>query len=178
VFLNKTDVAGGMDEQEVIKALDLERILTHRWVVVPCSAITGENLAKGLDWVVQDARDRLFLYWSPERQNFVMSFEERTSAGLMDGQVPRRSWNEQAKAHRPLENLVDLTTSTASRSLSALSDIHRPQLGLFRDRNCPLKTWTTTKVKSVRIDRRSENKHSPELNLLGWRMFPSPPPLS
>jgi hypothetical protein len=24
--------------------------------------MTGENLERGLDWVVQDARDRLFLY--------------------------------------------------------------------------------------------------------------------
>ncbi|KAK7900164.1 hypothetical protein LTR67_003910 [Exophiala xenobiotica] len=62
VFLNKTDVAGGVSEPEVTKALELGKILTHRWVVVPCSAITGRNLEKGLDWVVQDARDRLFLY--------------------------------------------------------------------------------------------------------------------
>ncbi|KAJ9646029.1 hypothetical protein, variant [Exophiala oligosperma] len=62
VFLNKTDVAGGMDEQEVTRVLELERILTHRWVVVSCSAMTGKNLETGLDWVVQDARDRLFLY--------------------------------------------------------------------------------------------------------------------
>jgi ADP-ribosylation factor-like protein 2 len=62
VFLNKTDVAGGMTEQEATQQLDLQRILTHRWIVVPCSAMTGENLEKGLDWVVQDARDRLFLY--------------------------------------------------------------------------------------------------------------------
>ncbi|OCT44666.1 ADP-ribosylation factor-like protein 2 [Cladophialophora carrionii] len=62
VFLNKTDVAGSMSEQEATQLLDLNSILTHRWVVVPCSAMTGENLEKGLDWVVQDARDRLFLY--------------------------------------------------------------------------------------------------------------------
>jgi len=62
VFLNKTDVAGGMTEKEVTQLLDLKRILTHRWIVVRCSAMTGENLEKGLDWVVQDARDRLFLY--------------------------------------------------------------------------------------------------------------------
>ncbi|KIW34194.1 uncharacterized protein PV07_00989 [Cladophialophora immunda] len=62
VFLNKTDVAGGMTKEEVTQLLDLKRILTHRWIVVPCSAMTGENLEKGLDWVVQDARDRLFLY--------------------------------------------------------------------------------------------------------------------
>ncbi|EXJ55445.1 ADP-ribosylation factor-like 2 [Cladophialophora yegresii CBS 114405] len=62
VFLNKTDVAGGMSEQEATQLLDLNSVLTHRWVVVPCSAMTGENLEKGLVWVVQDARDRLFLY--------------------------------------------------------------------------------------------------------------------
>jgi ADP-ribosylation factor-like protein 2 len=27
-----------------------------------CSAMTGENLQEGLQWVVQDAKDRLFLY--------------------------------------------------------------------------------------------------------------------
>ena len=62
VFLNKIDVAGGMNEEEATELLDLRRILTHRWVVVPCSAMTGENLERGLDWVVQDAKDRLFLY--------------------------------------------------------------------------------------------------------------------
>ena len=62
VFLNKTDVPGCMSEEEVKRSLALERIITHRWVIVPCSAMTGKNLDKGLDWVVQDARDRLFLY--------------------------------------------------------------------------------------------------------------------
>ena len=27
-----------------------------------CSAITGENLKEGLGWVVDDAKERLFLY--------------------------------------------------------------------------------------------------------------------
>ena len=62
VFLNKTDIRGCMSVGEATKALELERIHTHRWQVVPCSAMTGENLDKGLGWVVQDARDRLFLY--------------------------------------------------------------------------------------------------------------------
>ncbi len=62
IFLNKIDVAGCMDEDDVKQALELDRILTHRWTVVPCSAMTGINLEKGLGWVVQDARDRLFLY--------------------------------------------------------------------------------------------------------------------
>ena len=62
VFLNKIDIRGCMSVEEAIKALQLERIQTHRWKVIRCSAMTGENLESGLDWVVQDARDRLFLY--------------------------------------------------------------------------------------------------------------------
>ncbi|TKX22811.1 ADP-ribosylation factor-like protein alp41 [Elsinoe australis] len=62
VFKNKSDISGGMDEEEIVKALDLESITTHRWKVMTCSAITGQNLTEGLEWVVQDAKDRLFLY--------------------------------------------------------------------------------------------------------------------
>lgn len=45
-----------------LQALQLDAIKTHKWTIVRCSAITGEKLEKGLEWVVQDARDRLFLY--------------------------------------------------------------------------------------------------------------------
>jgi ADP-ribosylation factor-like protein 2 len=40
----------------------LDNIHTHKWRIMTCSAITGENLQEGLHWVVQDAKDRLFLY--------------------------------------------------------------------------------------------------------------------
>ncbi|PGH28201.1 hypothetical protein AJ80_00091 [Polytolypa hystricis UAMH7299] len=62
VFLNKTDVDGCMDESEVRQGLQLDMIKTHKWTVMPCSAMTGRNLIPGLEWVVQDAKDRLFLY--------------------------------------------------------------------------------------------------------------------
>ena len=62
VFLNKTDIQGCMREDEVQQKLELDSIATHKWVIMPCSAITGENLENGLAWVVQDARDKLFLY--------------------------------------------------------------------------------------------------------------------
>jgi len=51
-----------MGDDEVRQKLDLDSISTHKWIIVRCSAMTGENLTKGLAWVVQDARDRLFLY--------------------------------------------------------------------------------------------------------------------
>jgi hypothetical protein len=51
VYLNKTDIRGCVSVEEVTKALELDRIHTHRWTVTPCSAMTGENLEKGLGWV-------------------------------------------------------------------------------------------------------------------------------
>ncbi|KAL9571036.1 hypothetical protein ACKAV7_004828 [Fusarium commune] len=62
VFANKTDVEGCMTEEEILSELQLESIRTHRWHILPCSAITGTNLKEGLSWVVEDAKKRLFLY--------------------------------------------------------------------------------------------------------------------
>ncbi|WPH03294.1 ADP-ribosylation factor family protein [Acrodontium crateriforme] len=62
VLKNKSDVAGCMSEDDIARGLQLEAIKTHKWHILPCSAMTGLNLHEGLAWVVQDAKDRLFLY--------------------------------------------------------------------------------------------------------------------
>jgi ADP-ribosylation factor-like protein 2 len=62
VFANKTDVDGCMTEAEILSELQLESIRTHRWKILPCSAMTGSNLKEGLSWVVEEAKKRLFLY--------------------------------------------------------------------------------------------------------------------
>jgi ADP-ribosylation factor-like protein 2 len=82
VFANKTDVQGCMTGDEIAQvrpnlhtgrgarelmltgeqALQLKDIRTHRWNILRCSAMTGENLKEGLAWVVEDAKARLFLY--------------------------------------------------------------------------------------------------------------------
>nr|POE85163.1 adp-ribosylation factor-like protein 2 [Quercus suber] len=62
VFKNKSDVHACMDESEIRQGLALDTILTHKWHIMLCSAMTGHNLQEGLEWVVQDAKDRLFLY--------------------------------------------------------------------------------------------------------------------
>ncbi|KAH7389849.1 ADP-ribosylation factor family-domain-containing protein [Pyrenochaeta sp. MPI-SDFR-AT-0127] len=82
VFKNKSDVAGAMTEDEVrrvgdmlragcranatnsnrVQGLQLDAIKTHHWTIMTCSAMTGLNLQQGLEWVVQDAKARLFLY--------------------------------------------------------------------------------------------------------------------
>ena len=43
-----------------MQALDLESIRTHHWKIWPCSALTGDNLVQGLDWVVDDVATRLY----------------------------------------------------------------------------------------------------------------------
>ncbi|KAM0196616.1 hypothetical protein ACHAPA_001514 [Fusarium lateritium] len=62
VFANKTDVEGCMTKEEILSELQLESIRSHRWHILPCSAMTGTNLKEGLSWVVEDAKRRLFLY--------------------------------------------------------------------------------------------------------------------
>ncbi|KAF1914696.1 ADP-ribosylation factor [Ampelomyces quisqualis] len=62
VLKNKSDVPGAMSEDEVGEGLQLEAIRTHAWHIMSCSAMTGMNLDEGLEWVVRDARARLFLY--------------------------------------------------------------------------------------------------------------------
>ena len=43
-----------------IQALDLKAIVTHHWQIVPCSAITGERLLDGVNWVTADISSRVF----------------------------------------------------------------------------------------------------------------------
>ncbi|CAN9095858.1 ADP-ribosylation factor [Alternaria alternata] len=62
VFKNKSDVPGSMTEDDICEGLRLDAIKTHKWHVMTCSAMTGMNLQEGLEWVVQDAKARLFLY--------------------------------------------------------------------------------------------------------------------
>ncbi|OCL09755.1 ADP-ribosylation factor [Glonium stellatum] len=62
VFKNKSDVPDSMTEEEVRQGLRLDSIKTHKWTIMACSAMTGMKLQEGLQWVVQDAKDRLFLF--------------------------------------------------------------------------------------------------------------------
>ena len=42
------------------QALDLLSIKSHHWKIQPCSAVTGDHLVDGLDWVVNDVSSRLY----------------------------------------------------------------------------------------------------------------------
>ena len=52
----------GIRDPNKAQGLELDSIRTHRWNIVSCSAVTGEGLKEGMHWVVQDAKDRLFLF--------------------------------------------------------------------------------------------------------------------
>ena len=60
VFANKQDIAGACSLQEIRTLLDLDSIHKHHWTIMPCSAVTGQNLLEGIDWLVNDVAQRLF----------------------------------------------------------------------------------------------------------------------
>ncbi|KAL8642920.1 MAG: hypothetical protein Q9228_000457 [Teloschistes exilis] len=62
VLANKSDIEGSMSVEEIRKSLALDAIKTHNWTIKQCSATTGLNVQEGIQWVVEDARKRLFLY--------------------------------------------------------------------------------------------------------------------
>jgi ADP-ribosylation factor-like protein 2 len=53
---------GGPMMTDGVQGLGLDAIQTHKWAILSCSAMSGLNLHEGLQWVVQDAKARLFLY--------------------------------------------------------------------------------------------------------------------
>ncbi|KAF4517290.1 hypothetical protein B566_EDAN008624 [Ephemera danica] len=42
------------------EVLQLESIKTHHWRIMWCSALTGENLLPGMDWLINDIAARIF----------------------------------------------------------------------------------------------------------------------
>jgi len=60
VFANKQDLPGALSSDQIKEALELESIKSHHWLIQDCSAVTGENLLKGMDWVIDDIAARIF----------------------------------------------------------------------------------------------------------------------
>ena len=60
MFANKQDLPGSLTKEEIRDVLELEKIKTHHWQIVGCSAVTGENLLAGVDWLLDDISRRIF----------------------------------------------------------------------------------------------------------------------
>ncbi|KZO94929.1 ARF/SAR superfamily [Calocera viscosa TUFC12733] len=65
IFANKQDIKGALSVKEIHDALALGSIKSHRYRILPCSAVTGENLVEGFDWIVDDIASRLYYSSTP-----------------------------------------------------------------------------------------------------------------
>lgn len=55
LLLNRLPIPGPL------QALDLQSMGRRHWRIVGCSAVTGEGLLDGFDWLIDDIRSRIFL---------------------------------------------------------------------------------------------------------------------
>lgn len=62
VFANKRDIQGAMSLEAITDALGLKNLVNRRWRVVPCSAVTGDGLLEGFDWLVNDCAERIYMF--------------------------------------------------------------------------------------------------------------------
>jgi ADP-ribosylation factor-like protein 2 len=60
---NKQDLPGALSLPEISEALQLsdESISGRHWTVMACSAVTGDGLVEGVEWLVNDISSRIFV---------------------------------------------------------------------------------------------------------------------
>jgi len=56
VLANKIDLGPKIQEQELIKGLNLDYIVDNPWLVIPISAKYGNNIEKALDFLIKQAK--------------------------------------------------------------------------------------------------------------------------
>merc|ERR1712060_476569 len=62
LLLQQERIAGACSAEEIRDILGLDTVDTRHWRIAACSAYTGEGLAAGVDWLVQDITSRIFMY--------------------------------------------------------------------------------------------------------------------
>ena len=55
VYANKQDIDGALSADEIMKSIELEEITLRPWSITSCSALTGEGVKEGLEWLVDKA---------------------------------------------------------------------------------------------------------------------------
>jgi ADP-ribosylation factor-like protein 2 len=64
VWANKQDIQGSATSEQIKNFLKLQENLQYKnrhWSIHPCSAVTGDGLMEGMDWLVDDISSRIFL---------------------------------------------------------------------------------------------------------------------
>lgn len=58
VFANKQDLPGAIDSAGIAQALDLSSIKARQWHIQRASAIKGEGLDEGMDWLAETLKNK------------------------------------------------------------------------------------------------------------------------
>ena len=63
IFANKRDLAGALSFEDIATTLELgsSEISGRHWTIFGSSAVTGDGLAAGFDWLVDDIASRIFM---------------------------------------------------------------------------------------------------------------------
>ena len=63
IFANKQDLAGAINSDGISQVLELgsDQFKSRHWQIHPCSAVTGDGLIEGMDWIVNDISSRIFM---------------------------------------------------------------------------------------------------------------------
>jgi ADP-ribosylation factor-like protein 1 len=56
IFANKQDLPGALSEAEVSEKLQLAKLKGRNWAIYKSSAVKGEGLEQGLDWLVSSLK--------------------------------------------------------------------------------------------------------------------------
>jgi len=59
VLANKQDLENAASAGEVARSLNLHKVTTHSYAIVPTSAKTGFNVEEGLEWLRQRVTEKL-----------------------------------------------------------------------------------------------------------------------
>ena len=58
IMANKQDLMNAMDPDEITDALSLNTLRERTWILLPCSAKTGEGLQDAMEWIVEQVNDK------------------------------------------------------------------------------------------------------------------------
>lgn len=82
IFANKQDLPGALSREAIASVLDLSTLgggesgagtgTSRHWQIISCSAVTGDGLIEGVDWIVNDIAGRI--YMMEQRKSFFRSF--------------------------------------------------------------------------------------------------------
>ena len=69
ILANKQDVDGAVSVETIARLLQLgndndassEVVKNRHWKILACSAVTGDGLREGMDWIVDDIASRIFM---------------------------------------------------------------------------------------------------------------------